>query len=549
MDMIIYRVIEFTDFETYPSYIALSATSETSPRSAREQASVRTSTPISEPTSSRIVPLIHTPDLCFFAEAPVIFQITALAILNMSLSQQQDPGESAVIQSLPTEILSEIFCNYVALDDSPWRLTLVCQRWLRTALSTPMLWTRLVLVDKKRIGDTRWVVLGTSRYSKGCATVCHDAAGVRHESRLAGILPLHVIVESDDQDGQGDNLESLMREVFCSDLANRIIALNLNIHPNISFATEHFHSNNGQFGSFSNLEMPEIYRQPSVWLEPLLNAIYTSSASSLRYLRLPRKAPEDKINDIIAGFPRLERLNSRSVVWPLKTTPTTELPHLKQLKIKCPSPWLGCLRLPQVQKLVVNDVWSFQTHPDDSSHPELPELVDLRVQTRYTEWIEHIVAPRLQVLCISTMEAAKNPPFNLISPNAFPNVEVFTFITAFSSEQGQKIQQSLLISALQAVPNAVTVKMGTGCTSFLDSAPRIKLFDRLASVEEKEILCPRLRDLELVSSTHGVSEPDEDEVNMLRRIVDNRRQIGRGLSQFICHWTNEAGELNPHRYA
>jgi len=147
------------------------------------------------------------------------------------------------------------------------------------------------------------------------------------------------------------------------------------------------------------------------------------------------------------------------------------------------------------------------------------------------------------------MEAAKNPPFNLISPNAFPNVEVFTFITAFSSEQGQKIQQSLLISALQAVPNAVTVKMGTGCTSFLDSAPRIKLFDRLASVEEKEILCPRLRDLELVSSTHGVSEPDEDEVNMLRRIVDNRRQIGRGLSQFICHWTNEAGELNPHRYA
>jgi F-box-like len=467
----------------------------------------------------------------------------------MSLSQHQDTGDSAAIQSLPTEILSEVFCKYVALDDSPWRLTLVCRRWHHAALSTPGLWTRLVIVDKERFGDTRWVVLGTCRYSRGRATVCHDAAEVRYAFRLAGVLPLHIAVDCDHRDGEGDNLETLMGEVFCSALTSRIVALNLNIHPYISFATEYFPSNNGQFGLFPNLEILEINLQPRFWLEPLVNAILTSSASSLRYLQLPRTVPENKINDIIAVPTHLERLDTCSAVWPLKTTPTTRLSHLKQLRIKCSSHCLGRLGLPQVQGLVVHDVSIFISHPDDLSRPELPELVDLRVTTRSTKWIEGIVAPKLRVLCIRTTEGGLNPPFNLLSPNAFPSVEVFTFETAFNSEKGRDLQQSLLISALQAVPNAVSVKIATACISVLNPEPRIEFLDRLSSVEEEEILCPRLRNLRLISRTRSVSELDEYEVNMLQRVFDNRKQIGRGLSRFIFQWTNEARELITHRYA
>jgi hypothetical protein len=468
----------------------------------------------------------------------------------MPLSQQQDnPGGSAVIQSLPTEIIREVFCNYVALDDSPWRLALVCVRWHRIALRTQALWTRLVIVDEQRFEDTHWEILGTYKYSRGRATVCHDPVGVRYGIRLAGILPLHIVVDCDHLDGQGDNLELVMREVFCPALASRIVALNLNIHAYLSFATEHFNVNNGQFGSFSNLKVLKIYLHPRFWLKPLLNAIYTSSARSLRSLRLPQTVSEDRINATIAVFTHLQQLDSRSVLWPLKTTPTAGLSHLKQLKIRCPSHHIGRLRLPQVQMLVVTDVRMFLTQPDDSTRPELPKLVELCVTTRYTQWLERIVAPRLRVLSINTTEGSSDPPFTLLSPNAFPNVEMLTFKTSFGSEEGRDMQQSLLISALQAVPNAVTVKMGTRCIDILDPEPRIEFFDRLASVEEKEILCPRLRDLELTSHTRSESELDEYEVNMLHRVVDNRGHIGRGLSRFIFQWTNQAGELIPHSYA
>ena len=460
----------------------------------------------------------------------------------------RDDSGPVGIQSLPTELLREIFCYYVNLNDSPWRLTLVSRRWCRISLSVQELWSRIIIVDKERLEDTRWNIFGTPRYANGRALVCRHTRDVTAAVQLTGACPLHIAVTCNDIGGDGHSVEALMREIFSPAIAPRIVELSISIHPYVNFDTEHFTPQDGQFGSFSNLAGLEIYLKPRFWLQPLLKAIYTSSSASLRYLRIPRTIPEDQISDITTVCTNLERLDSASALWPYQTMPSTTLPRLHYLRVRCPSQYLGRLHLPLVEHLVIYDVLTFLLQSTESSRPQLPNLLHLQAITHKTKWLEDIIAPKLRVLSISVTENLTLPTYHLISPNAFPLVETFTFETSFKTEEGRCMQQFVFISALQAVPNAVTVKMLTESTAMLYPEPRIEFLDRLGSVGENEILCPQLRDLELVSRTCGGPELDEYEFNMLQRIADNRRKVNKELSRFVFQWTTQASELLTQRF-
>jgi hypothetical protein len=109
-------------------------------------------------------------------------------------------------------------------------------------------------------------------------------------------------------------------------------------------------------------------------------------------------------------------------------------------------------------------------------------------------------------------------------------------------------RDSLLISALQSVPNAISVRISTGSSLKNDPKLRLQLLDRLGSMEAEEILCPKLEDLELIAQSHRDGDLADDEICLLQRIVDIRSDTGRGLDRFIVRW-NQKGETITRRHA
>ena len=82
-----------------------------------------------------------------------------IAVVNIRLEREieqlvrERSGETPTegpIRKLPTELLSYVFCCYVALDMSPWRVAKVCKIWMRTAMATPRLWRHIFVTSKNQ---------------------------------------------------------------------------------------------------------------------------------------------------------------------------------------------------------------------------------------------------------------------------------------------------------------------------------------------------------------------------------------------------------------
>jgi len=108
-------------------------------------------------------------------------------------------------------------------------------------------------------------------------------------------------------------------------------------------------------------------------------------------------------------------------------------------------------------------------------------------------------------------------------------------------------RDSLLISALQSVPNAISVRISAGSSSKTDPKLRLQLLDQLGSMEAEEILCPKLRDLTLISRTRRHGTLADYEIYLLQRITDMRSDMGRGLTRFEVQW-NQNGDTITRRY-
>jgi hypothetical protein len=65
-----------------------------------------------------------------------------------------------------------------------------------------------------------------------------------------------------------------------------------------------------------------------------------------------------------------------------------------------------------------------------------------------------------------------------LSPNLFPTVKQFTFTTAGGDDGDGNARESLLIAALQSLPNAISVNMTIASSSKDDPKFRLQLLDR-----------------------------------------------------------------------
>jgi hypothetical protein len=453
---------------------------------------------------------------------------------------------SGSIQKLPNELLSDTFRYYVDLGDSPWRLTFVCKRWRDVALTTPSLWTSITITIGRRSGDIRWDYFGTTKYSHGSSSLCHNIEEMEDAMCRAGVLPLQVHIVS--YEDFLHPISPLMSELFGSPSVDQIEELYIDIcEPDDTNPNPIFHP-------LSDLKVLQVINIPADWADLLFKAIYTSSATSLLFLGVDPSTTYSLLEENISMFTRLERLQRCPWYWPNQITQSITIPQLIELEISCQYQYLDRLQLPRLQTLEICTVPLTRSPSDNDKdcRPNFPHLVELRATTPHTKWLEYLIIPKLQILSIVGVvyTDARYPQMHLLPPNLFPTVKHFIFMTSkdHPRDGDGDARDSFFISALQSVPNAISVRISAGSSSKPDPKLRLQLLDQLGSMEAEEILCPKLQDLELTSQTQRDGALADYEVYLLQRIADMRSDMGRGLTRFVVRW-NQKGETITRRYA
>jgi hypothetical protein len=409
--------------------------------------------------------------------------------------------------------------------------------------------------------DAKWDISGVIKGTRGRAAVCVNVDEFKDAIGMAGSLPLHIkflFGFAERPEEWKGILSSLVKEVFRSPITPRIFDLYFDpsgLTPELVW--DESLCKDAQFFPLSNLQVLCVsppYR-PGPWMDSLLKWISQSSRTSLRSFTirtLVKVQKEAQIDSLITGFVNLEELNSAEHDWPATGVPPITLHHLTSLNVRCPTIYFGRLNLPQLRSLIIVDTPLKRPREEKFDHLSLPNLRALTINTRTTEWLEHIAAPELRVLSITGvgLPSARNPHPNRLSPNLFTAVEEFTLVLnheSFAEDLGS--QDLVLIWALGAVPNAISVYLHVHSLVYYDGNFRMALIDRLASMKEAEVLCPRLRNLHIKYRRGGPLRfvLRDDEHYYLRRVMEVRRKMGRELNSFVVQGV--AGEHAAiHRY-
>ncbi|KIM27240.1 hypothetical protein M408DRAFT_171356 [Serendipita vermifera MAFF 305830] len=451
----------------------------------------------------------------------------------------------------PRELLVEIFRYYVALDDSPWRLTLVCKPWRRTVLTMPGLWTHIHITNEIGPRYTKWNILGSTKYSYGRAAVCLDAEELRAACHLSGTQLLHIQASLENQiDDKDPDFNDCMKEIFGLNLASRTFALHINMKCNPSKDIRF----PGRLGPptiqpLPSLEILCIESLPSEWMDVVLRTLATSSVRNLRRLELPKGLEGDRfLNKVARELGKLERLSGFHK-WPNDSTPRTEMSSLRELDVTCPFIFLSRLRLPRLHTLDMWDTTPFQANSKDVDEPYhlyLPYLNKLNVVTQRPFWLERFMAPRVRILSIAGVIVPwiTHGNVRLFTPDVFPSVKHFGFeVDADQIIVDGEQQDELILSALHAVPNAISLRIGTKPLPNDTSRLRLDLLKRLGETSEDTILCPRLRNIKLVSLGQFWMGLSDEELDLLRGIVEGRKQTDKPLRELIVEWTHINGDV------
>ena len=461
------------------------------------------------------------------------------------------------LRSIPNELLIEIFRCYVDLQDSPWRLTLVCKVWRRMVLTTSSLWTHIVITNNAYLPKcTKWNILGSAKYSIGQACVCISPNELRAAQHLSGSQPLCVEVFREPNGSAVDSpFSSSVKEIFSPELSRRMTQLDINMYDtsaNIIFRFADYPTV-PLFGPFPILEVLRIVHIPDGWIKTLVKSVSTSSFKSLRHLELPRTMVWDlHIDTLVRELPKLERLSGGSMGWPDESTAPISMPCMRELELDSRYHYLNKIQLPRLQSLDLRErSHRAPSHRQDSETIDLPELTSLTALTSSTRWLTRVVAPRLRVLSIAGVfpPCDTNDQVHLLSPDLFPTVVRFGFQISDSRRfKNADAEDTVLISALQAVPGATSVRIGAKPLRDGTSVLRPELLNRLGAMSEDMILCPRLRNLKIVSLGRVASGLSHEDTELLRRIVEVRKQTGRPLRELVVEWSDSSRQVVHQRF-
>jgi hypothetical protein len=405
----------------------------------------------------------------------------------------------APIRNIPAEILGYIFREVVALDVTPWLLTIVSRSWRRTALTNPWLWSNihvglLFYVGRNNV-ESKWVVNGVSRLCYGSRLVCRNVEELAYFADKSGVVPLDVRSNSGIRGNEFDVLQPLLGPNYSS----RISSLTISVGDESNVATSWAL---GPFPLLQNLSCgsakPPLIRliMAKAHQVKYLKADHLSSDlpkysfwKKLRELNLGYWGDLRELNSVVSELNLIEVIEGCPESWPDARTPITTLEFIKSISLTCQLKYLACLRLPGLEKLVWSEVGCSPT-------------------------LTNSPAPSI------------DPDWSLFFPNllefkAYAAGEVFGLV-------------------LKELPNVQTALLEPVSPKKSQDTWALDLIQSLGSVED--ILCPRLRHLTLGGSLGRVKANKTLAKPLIRHLIKARKEMGTPIENFQIAWTKRSGK-------
>jgi F-box-like len=422
------------------------------------------------------------------------------------------------IRILPAEMLSKIFRYHVEEDDlSPWNLVKVSKTWMETAMATPHLWCRLLVVSKTLAGKRRmaYVVDGKKHYSVGSMQVCNDAAQLQAAlDRSGAVLPLTITVEP------GTPMEDsvfpfTLLQILSSPISERIHDLDI---ATVNIVDPEYASDIsiGPFPLLTNITLP---RNIGLWTHNCLKSVSSTSRTLNRvaitsnistelaahsfWHRVKRVVlPYDHLgfDQISSRLSALEDIQYLPRYWPNQGTPNTVWRSIRQVSVTCDPRYLNRLQLPQLETFTLHTSGRIDGGAlSGYDRPLYPALVNLELTVDDPLWPQYMAG-------------------------AFPALLNLTLIC--------RGNDSLIVAILKSVPSVRNVKI---------LGPSNKTFglEMLPVLSDAELLvCPNLERLTLGNrGNHRVQTPKRINNPLCKNLVKFRREMGKPLQEFTVNWS------------
>jgi hypothetical protein len=318
----------------------------------------------------------------------------------------QEETVAGPIRMLPVEMLSKIFRYHVEADLSPWTLVKVSKTWMDTAMTTPQLWCRLLVVPSARTVQKRvaYVVNGKNHYSVGSMQLCEDISQLQAAlDRSGAVLPLTIKVDSGTL-VEDSLFSSTFLHILSSPLSDRIHDLNI---ASVTIVDPEYASDIavGPFPLLTSIVLPhhigpwthrflESVSSTSRTLDKvtITGAMSTELALHSFWHRVKRVVLNHHggLDQIVGHLSALEHINSLPSYWPHWETPATVWRNIRQVSLECDPKYLHRLQLPLLETLklwvnrsIINSTLS------GHDRPLYPALVNLEVTVDNPLWLQY----------------------------------------------------------------------------------------------------------------------------------------------------------------
>lgn len=479
-----------------------------------------------------------------------------------------DMASSCPVSTIPTEILTDIFCQFIDLDLSPWILAKVCWRWYQAVMNTPYLWSSIVITDHflgrhgKKKDEPR---------SKGRYHLCINLYDLEAVLERAKVYPLTVHIQYSYAVESKNTMAlnpSVLRRLFREDTVTQIVNLDLDINSHVIF--DHLAMSPAtRLSSLRTLTVShetmlsttlvDLVTQTAVNLEEIIfpiaydiPEIWVKSKiwPRLKTICFPRSR-SSTLDRILPFCTSLIRLNNRTVDWPIKTSPKIVFEHLRELEGHCQNfTHLSQLKLPVLRQLYIRN-YDYGGSKDYSNLQEtlmvsidLPQLHTLEARMSTPFWLASFKMPNLVHLKIDATDIdylvrlhQKKTPYTFSL--SFPSVHTLILNgTAFGTDT---------IRLLEALPNAQMVQISLGTRYQSPETLEGTLLHSLTGGDSQgdTPLLPGLKDFTLGSYDCPVAIPKDLTTNRIRELLKVRKMRQLPLERVTVHWQkqSEGGEM------
>ncbi|KAG8820450.1 hypothetical protein FRC17_010148 [Serendipita sp. 399] len=479
------------------------------------------------------------------------------------------PSSSAPpILRLPSEVLGYIFESFVHREhQSPWQLTFVCRQWRETALGTPRLWTKILIVNRVSHGPIKFVIPGKRvvSWAPDSFQVCVNSTELESALLRSGNALLEIRVESNDLDTGA--MSTMWPKVFGKPVSDRLEKVRLDMQHGKEPVGLYLQSDYPSLVSI-DLDVPsrwghallrrllKVAKQAKFLRAPISNDLDLSIFSWNQLLSFEDTDTERSLSDFFLNqflsfgatnsamsphmFNQLCRelcnvhtLRGVPINWPNDSTPSITFGSLSALQLYAnSSQYLSLLRrlsLPCLNELIVT---ISGRHPAATSIPasqestipfswSLPSLTKLDLNlyiSTFSEWLSSLDVPRLQNLSIHSTTGGRE---------SFPSV-IYSNLRKLDVVANRP--EEYFLQALEACPN---VKEVTLLRSDPPKDCKNLILTRL-SENSSNRLCPQLTIMGIYEG--GLVTDIETAEPLIECIIEARIDV---LESFCVNWGDD----------